>query len=192
MVLGLSFLSWAFLGIIYSKPEDRFSIVRIVIAVLHIAIGILILARIIAKSGIILRHVLLSLPSLVNAGIAFKLSASPHIWPLYAQSFFLLGAAIALVSFCFLGKNFAILPVLRNITVKGPYRIIRHPVYAGEYIMIVACALSNLTIFSCFTIVLAVPFAIIRSYAEESVLKESSIYCKYMEKVKYRLIPFIY
>ncbi len=190
--LGLSFLSWACLGILYSKAEDRFTIVRVVIAVLHIAIGVLIFRRISAKKETVLRHVLLSLPSLLNAGIAFKLSALPHIWPWYAQIIFLLGAIIALISFCFLGKNFAILPVLRDVSVKGPYRIVRHPVYAGEFIMIAACALSNLTILSIITIVLAVPFAVIRIYAEESVLKESSIYCSYMKKVKYRLIPLIY
>jgi protein-S-isoprenylcysteine O-methyltransferase Ste14 len=42
-----------------------------------------------------------------------------------------------LVSVCFLGRCFGVLPEARGLVTRGPYRLVRHPVYLGE---IGACA----------------------------------------------------
>jgi protein-S-isoprenylcysteine O-methyltransferase Ste14 len=42
-----------------------------------------------------------------------------------------------LVSVCFLGRCFGVLPEARGLVTAGPYRVVRHPVYLGE---IGACA----------------------------------------------------
>lgn len=42
-----------------------------------------------------------------------------------------------LVSVCFLGRCFGVLPEARGLVTRGPYNVIRHPVYLGE---IGACA----------------------------------------------------
>jgi len=42
-----------------------------------------------------------------------------------------------LVSVAFLGRNFGVLPAARGMVTRGPYRLVRHPVYLGE---IGACA----------------------------------------------------
>jgi protein-S-isoprenylcysteine O-methyltransferase Ste14 len=37
-----------------------------------------------------------------------------------------------LVSVAFLGRNFGVLPAARGLVTRGPYRVVRHPVYLGE------------------------------------------------------------
>jgi protein-S-isoprenylcysteine O-methyltransferase Ste14 len=190
--LGLSFFSWAFLGLFFSKTEDRFTAVRICLALLHAVIGILIIVRRAVKLETSIKGILYSVPSIILSGTAFKLSVLPHLWPLYSNIIFIFGACTAVLSYFFLGRNTAVFPSLREISVNGPYRFIRHPVYAGEFIMIAACCLSVISVVSVLIIFLSALSIIVRINAEESVLIQSENYKDYIKKVKYRILPYIF
>ena len=142
-LLGLSVISWAVLGLLHDPPDSRFTTVRITISGLNLVVGIFILLRMPVKENGSVRLIAAALPSLVIAGFAFKLSPTPIVWPVHAQGLFVAGGLLAAGSFVFLGKSFAILPALRDIVVNGPYRIVRHPAYLGELLMVLACALAK-------------------------------------------------
>ncbi len=76
---------------------------------------------------------------------------------------------------------------------SGLYGVVRHPMYAATLILFLAMPLVLGSIYS-FIIFLAYPFIIVKRIKnEESVLeKELKGYREYKEKVKYRLIPFIW
>ncbi len=75
----------------------------------------------------------------------------------------------------------------------GLYGIVRHPMYSATVVLFLAIPLVLGSLVS-FTVFLAYPFIIAtRIKNEEKVLTaELEGYAKYKEKVKYRLIPFVW
>ena len=75
----------------------------------------------------------------------------------------------------------------------GLYGIVRHPMYSATLLLFMSMPLVLGSIFS-FIIFLAYPFIIAnRLINEEKFLeKELNGYTEYKQKVKYRLIPFIW
>jgi protein-S-isoprenylcysteine O-methyltransferase Ste14 len=81
----------------------------------------------------------------------------------------------------------------RYICEKGPYKIIRHPGYTAEMIMILVVPLIFGSAWSYIPAVLLIILFTVRTYFEDKVLqKEMQEYVLYSQKTKYRLIPFIW
>ena len=133
-----------------------------------------------------------SLPALVLAGLAFRLAAPLPAWSLVLQCLFLAGTVLALVAFLTLGDCFAVLPSLRGIVSNGPYRLVRHPAYTGEFLMILACVLSSPSIWSATVLVAALPLVALRIRAEEQLLGETEDYRRYVAHVPFRLVPGVW
>ena len=81
----------------------------------------------------------------------------------------------------------------QKVVDTGLYGIVRHPMYSATLLMFLAMPIILGSVFS-FIIFLAYPFIIIkRLKGEEKFLeKELEGYSEYKQKVKYRLIPFIW
>lgn len=75
----------------------------------------------------------------------------------------------------------------------GLYGIVRHPMYSVTLILFLAMPLILGSIYS-FVIFLAYPFLIVRRLKKEEVLLERELegYREYKQRVRYRLIPFIW
>ncbi len=75
----------------------------------------------------------------------------------------------------------------------GLYGIVRHPMYAATLLLFLSMPLVLGSVFS-FIIFLAYPFIIAKRIRNEEVVlgKELEGYTEYKQKVKYRLIPFIW
>lgn len=192
ILFGLSAISWAVLGIMNASVDERFTPVRISIAAINLCVGILFLIREPLKKSCTPSAIFVSLPSLVIAGIVLKLAAPIHHWSLPLEILFVTGTVIAILSFITLGGSFALFPAVRTIVSGGPFRIIRHPAYAGEFLMVLSCALSQPTLIAAWPAMAIVPFIIVRILAEESVLKTDSDYQSYSKKVTWRLLPKVW
>ncbi|MDR7574303.1 MAG: methyltransferase [Armatimonadota bacterium] len=114
--------------------------------------------------------------------------SSPIAWGAAAGG--LIFALWALVS---LGDAFGIAPAYRGrIVVRGPYRLLRHPAYAGELLSLTAFAAThptpaNLVILNAIAAILAA-----RAIWEERILMEDPDYARYAERVRWRMVPFIW
>ena len=75
----------------------------------------------------------------------------------------------------------------------GLYGIVRHPMYMATVLLFLAMPLVLGSVISFVIMLFYIPLIVKRIRNEEEVLKEGLPgYTEYMEKVKYRLIPFIW
>lgn len=100
------------------------------------------------------------------------------------------GLGIAFWALFTLGPAFGIAPADRGLVVRGPYRWVRHPAYAGELLALAGVALNSPSLAAAawnvaiWAVLLAATFHRIR--AEERVLAG---YDAYAAQVKWRLMP---
>ena len=75
----------------------------------------------------------------------------------------------------------------------GLYGVVRHPMYAASVLLFLAMPLILGSIFSFLVMLLYLPLIVKRIRSEEKLLaRELTGYTDYRERVKYRLIPFIW
>lgn len=190
LLLGGSLLSWAALGWLESQPTVP--MVRWAISLLHVTVAIQILLRSPVKTKPSPFLLCAAAPALVIGGLALRSAAPLADWPLLAECGFVGGAALAAWSLLQMGRSFAILPARRAIVTAGPYSYLRHPAYAGELVMILACSLSEPNVFSVSVLALALPCIALRILIEENLLATSPRYRDYRNHVRFRLIPGIW
>lgn len=79
------------------------------------------------------------------------------------------------------------------VATGGPYRFVRHPGYVGYIIMSFATPIALGTLWGLIFSGITGILLIIRTALEDNILKrELAGYAEYAEKVKYRLIPFLW
>lgn len=99
------------------------------------------------------------------------------------------GLSLALAALAFLRRSFGVSPADRPLVVAGPYRWLRHPVYAGELLSFVGVWLSALTAWNTALLLAITGSLVARIRAEERVLGG---YPDYANQVRWRLVPGIW
>lgn len=92
-----------------------------------------------------------------------------------------------------LGRSFGLLPAQRGLVTNGPYRVVRHPIYLGYLVGHIGFLLANAS-WQNFAVVLLLYVAqVLRMQREEAVLASASEgYRCYQQRVRWRLLPFVY
>jgi protein-S-isoprenylcysteine O-methyltransferase Ste14 len=102
------------------------------------------------------------------------------------------GSAGAAYSLSWLGRSFSILPEARALVVRGPYRLIRHPLYAFEIVSMLGIILQFKQPYALLQAALLIALQMTRMHYEERVLTATfSSYAPYAQKTA-RLIPGVY
>ena len=121
--------------------------------------------------------------------------------PVWVQ---IVGAAVLFCSFCLFylvyRENSYLSPAVRiqkdrgqQVVSSGPYRYVRHPLYAGFTLFVPGTTLLLGSWYGLILGFILVALIARRAVMEERVLRdELKGYEEYMAKVKYRLIPFIW
>ena len=189
---GLSLFYWGVAGLFHDLDNASIPLLRWFITLLNFTVGGLIIFRkpVFNKGSI--KSILISLPSLICGGLLFKFAKPLDAWSAQLQIVFVLGGTFALIAFLYLGRSFSIFPDLRKIKSRGAFRLIRHPSYFGEIVMITTCLLATEYWQSIFIYILFIPSIMFRIKEEEELLIISPDYRTYQEKVKWRLLPFVW
>lgn len=189
-IFSLNLVTWAVLGLTAGIQGDSLPIVRICIAAIHLVAGGLFWLRDDVREETTWRNLLLCVPGVVISGAMLSLSPELDVWPVHAIGLFLLGTSLTLLSFLSLGRSFSILPARREIQQTGAFAIVRHPIYASELLLLLACWSTHWNspaLLVCFAA--GILLLVVRIRIEEELLSRDPNYQRYALRVRWRLIP---
>jgi protein-S-isoprenylcysteine O-methyltransferase Ste14 len=99
------------------------------------------------------------------------------------------GLLLALWALFALGFSFSIAPEDRGVVMRGPYRMVRHPMYLGEILSLLGLCFSAGNLWNWLALILFIRLLLLRISAEERTLTD---YARYKTVVRWRLIPFVW
>jgi protein-S-isoprenylcysteine O-methyltransferase Ste14 len=126
-------------------------------------------------------------PMLVEPGTGLAL-----VSPALAAVVFLGGLVVQIHAKITLGRSFGCVPAHRGLKLSGPYRFVRHPMYAGYLVSHIAFLLVNPTWRNLAAYTVCYALQIPRLIAEEHLLQRDRNYREYQTNVKSRLIPGVF
>ncbi len=142
----------------------------------------------------------LSFPLVIVAGLDHHFGWSP-IFPTWLN---LIGLILIILGYSFaswaLAENRFFSGVVRiqadrghMVCESGPYRIVRHPGYAGNVLALPGIVLALGSVWTLIPAAIALIITVIRTFLEDQTLKEELPgYRDYVNQVRYRLIPAIF
>lgn len=81
----------------------------------------------------------------------------------------------------------------QHVVSTGPYALVRHPMYDGALVMVVSIPLALGSWWALALLIITLPVLVIRILDEEKVLaKGLPGYTEYEQKVRYRLVPYLW
>jgi len=148
----------------------------------------------------ILMAVSLTFPLFIVAGLDHHFGWSP-VFPTWLN---ILGFVLIVLGYTFAGwaltENRFFSTVVRiqkdrghMVCDSGPYRIVRHPGYAGNILALPGIVLALGSVWTIIPIIVALIIAVIRTTLEDKTLHEElQGYRDYASRVRYRLIPGLF
>ena len=115
-----------------------------------------------------------------------------ELWPGVGLALVIVAAVLSLASLLALGRSFGIRPALRRLATKGPYRLVRHPMYLSYAIADVGYNLEGWNWGTAVLVLAGWVALIFRIHAEERVLGRDADWERYAASVRYRLLPGVW
>ena len=109
---------------------------------------------------------------------------------LIGNALLVVGLSFSIVSVLFLGRCFGVLPDVRGLVMRGPYRYVRHPLYLGELASVLGIAIGSTRWMPAVAVwALCIGLQLVRTrYEEDGLRAEFPEYGPYADRTK-RLIP---
>ena len=104
----------------------------------------------------------------------------------------MIGLSMQVSAKIILGRGFGIIPANRGVRVLGPYRIVRHPMYAGYTLTHIGFLLANPSLSNAVVYIIAFGLQLMRIGREERVLMQDLAYVSFASRVRYRILPFVF
>ena len=142
----------------------------------------------------------LSFPLVIVAGLDHRFGWSPMFpaW-LHITGIFLIALGYAFAAWAFVENRFfsSMMRIQTDrghvVCDSGPYRIVRHPGYAGNLLALPGVVLALDSAWTLISVGVALIVAVIRTALEDRTLQaELPGYQEYTQRVRYRLVPGVY
>jgi protein-S-isoprenylcysteine O-methyltransferase Ste14 len=102
------------------------------------------------------------------------------------------GLALVIVGKLALGRSFGIAPANRGVVMRGPYVLVRHPIYAGYLLTHAAFLVAHATPWNVAVVIVADGALVMRALVEERVLSADAKYQLYCRRVGWHLVPGLF
>ena len=127
------------------------------------------------------------------AGVLFRPIGAHPQWGvdmgLYMQ---LSGLAICVLSFAFLGRSFGFAAADRGLVRRGPYSLVRHPIYASYFLLQLGYLLQSISVRNALVFSFAMSCNVGRALVEERLLSTNGSYGAFRARVRWRLLPGVW
>jgi protein-S-isoprenylcysteine O-methyltransferase Ste14 len=110
-------------------------------------------------------------------------------WPDAGFVVVTIAAFLSLASLVSLGRSFGVRPALRSLVMKGPYRLVRHPMYLAYVLSDTGYNLQEWNLGTVLLTLVGWVSLLYRIRAEERVLSRDGRWPGYIGSVQYRLLP---
>ena len=110
-------------------------------------------------------------------------------WPAGGLVLVTLAACLSLASLLSLGRRFGVRPALRGLATRGPYRLVRHPMYLSYIIADIGYNLQEWNFGTALMVMAGWASLLYRIFAEERILSHNAGWSAYVSLVRYRIIP---
>ena len=131
--------------------------------------------------------------ALIGTALPLLVKAGGHpVAPLIGTFLMTIGLFISVCSKLTLRRSFGLAAANRGVVNAGPYRIVRHPIYAGYILMYVGFLLNNPLAWNLVLYLLATVLLGLRVMAEEIVLTQDPDYAAFRQRVHYRVLPGVF
>lgn len=127
------------------------------------------------------------LPLLVMPASGYPLVPLP-----VAASLMFMGIALHMAAKLTLRRRFGLVAANRGVVLNGPYRLVRHPMYAGYFMTQLAILLAGPNTYNLCIITSAWVLQVLRLQAEERFYAQDATYAELCKRTKYRVFPYIY
>jgi protein-S-isoprenylcysteine O-methyltransferase Ste14 len=110
-------------------------------------------------------------------------------WPTGGLVLVIVSAFLSCVSLLALGRRFGVLPAVRGLATRGPYRLVRHPMYLAYVLADIGYNLQEWNVGTIVCTLVGWGALVYRVKAEERVLQRHGDWASYVARVRYRIIP---
>ena len=108
---------------------------------------------------------------LVSTLVLLPPAPTPPIWLAISSALVLVGASLSFVVLRWLGRSFSIMAEARRLVTKGPYAIVRHPLYICEEIAILGILIAVISPLAVLIVLVHALLQLRRMLNEEKVLR---------------------
>jgi protein-S-isoprenylcysteine O-methyltransferase Ste14 len=102
------------------------------------------------------------------------------------------GVLIVIAGKLALGRSFGFMPANRGVVARGPYNVVRHPIYAGYLLTHAAALCAYPNVWNVVLVITADVALVLRALAEERVLSADHEYESYCSRVAWHLVPGVF
>jgi protein-S-isoprenylcysteine O-methyltransferase Ste14 len=110
-------------------------------------------------------------------------------WTAGGLVFVSLAACLNFASLLSLGRRFGVWPALRGLATRGPYRLVRHPMYLAYVLADIGFNLQEWNFGTALLVMVGWASLFYRIRAEERILSQDPGWSTYVASVPYRLFP---
>jgi len=113
------------------------------------------------------------------------------ISPIVGNGLAVVSMIILMYALLSLGRNIGFIPAQRKVVTKGAYGFVRHPIYTGTFVSLLAFVLRSYSVLNLTMAVVLIALLMVRGVVEERFLQADAGYAAYLQEVRWRWFPGI-